>query len=260
MTVSADHETDPRSDGILKALDLRAREFKDLATTLADEVIVMCPVPIHFKAAASVECEFARKPRVLEELQRPIDSGSTDVRVTLLDQTQEVVDRHMTLGLEEDLQDGLALVAPLQAFPSEVGVQNVLLARNLLRHNGARLAFRGESRPATGTRDALENHVVTQSESLAVSHQHGQRSGWNCRATLCLLGFLVFVLLGFALLVIFLEVVDTHTFGENQFPGCRLALRVQKPFEALSKVGFTQFSDHPKPRHTFAVEKDGSRR
>src|SRR4029450_3012455 len=114
-------EAEAGRDLVLEPLDIGARELEDRAARLADEVVVVLPLPVPLEARLSVERELAREPGGLEELERAVDGGPPDVRALALHDLQQVVDREVALGLQERVEDHLALLAALEVVLVEVG-------------------------------------------------------------------------------------------------------------------------------------------
>ena len=125
MAVGADDEPDSPGHFILEPLDFGAHEFEDFAAVFADHVVVMLAVPVGLEAAAPLKLQLARQPRLLKDPERPVDGGSRDLGVLFLDESQEIVDRHMTLRFQEDVEDHFSLLASLEALGREIGVQHL---------------------------------------------------------------------------------------------------------------------------------------
>jgi hypothetical protein len=141
VAMALDHESEIRRDFVLDALDLRARELEDLATRLADEVIVMSSLVLSLEPSLSLEDQLLSEPGCLEELEGPVDRGAADVGTLLLDHLKEVIDRQVLMGTQEGIQDHLALLASLEMVLSEVcGEHLFLFARGIL-HDPLRLVF-----------------------------------------------------------------------------------------------------------------------
>ncbi len=134
MAVAAYDEADSRGHLLLETLDVRTHKLENVAAVFADHVVVMLAVPVGLEAAASLEFKLARKPRLLKDPESPVDGRAGDLGVFLLDQAQEIVHRHVPLRLQEDVEDDLALFAPLETLCREKGVQNIDFIALLDRH------------------------------------------------------------------------------------------------------------------------------
>lgn len=122
MAVPANDEADSRGHLLLEALDVGTHKLENGAAVFTDHVVVMLAVPVGLEAAASLEFKLAREPRFLKDPESPVDGRAGDLGVFLLDQAQEVVHRHVPLGLQKDVEDDFALFAPLETLLGEVGV------------------------------------------------------------------------------------------------------------------------------------------
>src|SRR5262245_62592325 len=79
VAVALDHEAEPGRNLVLQSLDVGAAELEDGAARLADEVVVVLALPVALEARLAVEGELAREPRRLQELERPVHGGPSEI-------------------------------------------------------------------------------------------------------------------------------------------------------------------------------------
>jgi hypothetical protein len=106
-------------------------------------VVVVAALLVALEPRLRLEHQLVREPRLLQELQRSVESGAPDVATALLDELEEVVDREVPLGAQEGPVDDLALLAALEAVSGEEGGKDFLF---LAPH----VVFRLDSRLAAG--------------------------------------------------------------------------------------------------------------
>jgi len=107
--------------------DFVGKEFDRAAAIGADHVVVAAAIVLVLVARdAVVEGDFAGKVALGEQLQGAIDGGVADPGIFLFNQAMELVGGEVLAGLEEGLQDRIALGGVLQANTLQVLVQDAL--------------------------------------------------------------------------------------------------------------------------------------
>src|SRR5262245_46800922 len=135
VAVALDHEADPGRRLVLDALDLRVRELEDLAAGVADEVVVVLALVVALEARLPLQRQLLGQARRLQQLERPIHRGASDVGPPLLDEREQVVHGEVALRSEEGVQDRLALLAALQTVVGQIAREDLfLLAAGVALH------------------------------------------------------------------------------------------------------------------------------
>ncbi len=132
MAVRLDVETVSVGNFILQPLDIRTDELQNRAALDANHVIVVGVTKFVLEASQAVsELDRIGELRIAEHFQRSIDCSASDPRVFAMDHPVEVIHGHMTAGLQEVLQNGLALLRMFEAILREVFVEDVELLASL---------------------------------------------------------------------------------------------------------------------------------
>lgn len=125
------------ADIFFKLLDFVGEELDGAAAAGADHVVMAAAVVLVLVAGdAVVEGDFAGEVALGEELEGAVDGGVADLGVFLLDQAVELVGGKVLAGLEEGLEDGVALGGVLEADTLEVLVEDALRFANHLGGDG----------------------------------------------------------------------------------------------------------------------------
>ncbi len=98
------------SDLFLESLYLTAGELDDSPAFVAHHVIVVLVVVQMLEAGQAVfELDGFGELCITQELERPVDSGATDLGVGALSHSIEVINRHVPFVGKEMFEDDLAL-------------------------------------------------------------------------------------------------------------------------------------------------------
>ena len=140
-----------RRDSLLQALDLVILELEDQAALHADQVIVV--IADDFVARLPVaELTLDRKAAIDEELQRSIDRRVADLRLTLADLAEQLVDRDVLTRAEELLDDRLALRRRVETTVRDVCTPAILELASVVRLEVRAFTHDRFSFPATARR------------------------------------------------------------------------------------------------------------
>ena len=105
----------------------RREELHRTPTVGAHHVVVAAAVVLVLVASDAVmKSDLAGKSTFREQLERAVDRRESDLRVFLFHQAVKLICRHVVPGLEERLQDSVALFGMLQADPLQVTMQDLL--------------------------------------------------------------------------------------------------------------------------------------
>jgi len=123
---------------LLQTVDFRGEKLDRTAAPGADHVVVAAAVVLMLETGlAVVEFNFAGQTAFGEQLERAVDGGYSDAGVPRLDQAVQFIRGEVIAGLQERLEDGIALVGLLQPHPLQVLAEDLLrLAQHLWRDNG----------------------------------------------------------------------------------------------------------------------------
>ena len=125
------------ADVFFEFLDFVGKEFDRAAAISADHVVVAAAIVLVLVTRdAVVEGDFAGEVALGQQLQGAVDGGVTDPGIFLFNEAMELVRGEMLTGLQECLQDRVALGGVLQANTLEVLVQNTLRFADHLGRDG----------------------------------------------------------------------------------------------------------------------------
>ena len=113
------------SDLLFDFSDFLREKFDRRAALGTDHVVMTAAVVLVLVTRdAVVKSDFTGEAATCQELQRPIDGGETDTRISFLDQPMQFVDREMLTSFKEGPQDCAALFGLLEADTFEMLQEN----------------------------------------------------------------------------------------------------------------------------------------
>lgn len=125
------------SDFLFDFSDFLREKFDRSAALGADHVMMTAAVVLVFVACdAVVKGNFAGQAATCQQLQRPVDGGETDARVSFLDQSMQLVDRKMLTSFQEGAQNCVALSSLFQADAFEMLQENSFSFADVLLRDG----------------------------------------------------------------------------------------------------------------------------
>lgn len=132
MAVGLDDEAVRLGNLVLETLDLLAHELQDGAAFDANHMIVVSMAEFVLEAGEAVtELDRVCELGIHEHLEGAVDRGAPDTGMLSMDDAVEIVRRHVPAGVEEVLEDGLALFRMFEAVFREVVVEDVELLATL---------------------------------------------------------------------------------------------------------------------------------
>jgi hypothetical protein len=125
------------SDFLFELADLLGKKFDRTATAGANHVVMAAPVVLVLVAGnAVVERNFTGQAALGQHFQSAVDGGVADARVFFLHQAVKLVGGKMVAGLEEGVENHVALRGLLQANTLQMAVQDLLGFANHLAGDG----------------------------------------------------------------------------------------------------------------------------
>jgi hypothetical protein len=125
------------ADFLLDLPDFLGKEFDRRAAFRTYHVVMASAIVLVLVTGnAVVKSDFARQPATSEKFKSPVDRGKSDARVSLLNQSVQLVDGKVLAGLQKRTQDGAALFRLLQANPLQVSMEDAFSLANVLPRDG----------------------------------------------------------------------------------------------------------------------------
>jgi hypothetical protein len=111
-------------DPLLAIFDLVVVKFKNLVAVEADDVVVVVAIREFIKnLAGGIARAFLKNTRSDEHGERAVDGRAPNFWIALFEERKEIADAEVARLSDDDFEDLVSNVAPLQAFGSDVSVE-----------------------------------------------------------------------------------------------------------------------------------------